>query len=108
MRLGNWIPVLTAALAACVLADDAATGAFDDDENDDAIGVDSKEDGTGTGPMTYRSGCGAPIRTGTYVLHGDVVLPTGVAPNYYVTVTDEKIAAISPFPPTNKNFVETN
>ena len=32
----------------------------------------------GTAVERLRSGCGAPIRTGSYALHGDVVTPTGV------------------------------
>jgi cytosine/adenosine deaminase-related metal-dependent hydrolase len=99
----------TLVIAAC-LAEDTNQGAYDDDENDDTVGApdDNKADEAGTGPKTYRSGCGAPIRTGTYVLHGDVVLPTGVARGYYLTVTDEKIAAISPIAPKTATVVETN
>ncbi|HSD90129.1 MAG TPA: amidohydrolase family protein, partial [Kofleriaceae bacterium] len=109
MRLRKLIPVLTAALAACVIADESATGAFDDDENDDTLGVDNKADESGTtGPMTYRSGCGTPIRTGTYILHGDVVLPTGVARGYFVTINGEKIQAIGPVAPAQMPFIETN
>ncbi|HEY5944519.1 MAG TPA: amidohydrolase family protein, partial [Kofleriaceae bacterium] len=96
MKFRSWTLALTAALAACVLTDDSVTSAFDDDENDDTLGVDSKADDGTPGPQTYRSGCGAPIRTGTYILHGDVVLPTGVARDYYITITDEKITAIEP------------
>jgi cytosine/adenosine deaminase-related metal-dependent hydrolase len=106
MRFPQWTTLLAAALAACAVADDG--GAFDESENDDSVGVDSKADiGGTTGPQTYRSGCGAPIRTGTYTLHGDVVLPTGVARDYYVTVTNEKLAAISPVAPAQSRIIET-
>lgn len=106
MRLPQLTTLLTAALVACAVADDS--GAFDESENDDTLGVDSKADASGTtGPQTYRSGCGAPIRTGTYTLHGDVVLPTGVARDYYVTVTNEKIAAVGPLAPTQAPIIET-
>jgi len=102
-------PVLAAALAACAIAGDSGTGAFDESDNDDSLGVDTKADSSGTsGPQTYRSGCGAPIRTGTYTLHGDVVLPTGVEHGYYVTVTDEKIAAVGPWAPLAGQVIETN
>jgi len=96
--------VTTILLAAC-LAEEAPQ-AFDPDENDDTLGAspDGKDD---SAKATYRSGCGAPIRSGTYTLHGDVVLPTGVAANYYVTVTDEKIAAIGPVAPKGV-VIETN
>ena len=63
------------ALAACL------DQAYEDtqDENDDSVGVDdSKADSSGTtASKAYRSGCGAPIRTGSYALHGDVVTPSG-------------------------------
>jgi 5-methylthioadenosine/S-adenosylhomocysteine deaminase len=107
MKLRSWTFALTA-LAACALTDEP-TGAFDEDENDDTLGVDSKADGGLIGSKGYRSGCGAPIRTGTYMLHGDVVLPSGVAPGYYVTITDEKITAIQPFATMQGvRIIETN
>jgi cytosine/adenosine deaminase-related metal-dependent hydrolase len=95
------------ALAACL---DQAYEDSDYDENDDTVGVDdSKADDSGTsGSKIYRSGCGAPIRTGTYALHGDVAAPTGVLPGYYVVVTDEKISAVTPFAPQGAPVIETN
>jgi cytosine/adenosine deaminase-related metal-dependent hydrolase len=81
------------ALAACL---DQAYEDDSYDENDDTVGVpDTKADGGGK--SQYRSGCGAPIRTGSYALHGDVVTQNGVLPDYYVVVTDEKISSITPF-----------
>jgi len=80
------------------------------DENDDTTGVDdSKADASGTtASRSYRSGCGAPIRTGSYALHGDVVTPAGVLPGYYVVVTDEKISAVAATPPSDVTTIETN
>ncbi len=94
------------ALTACL--DQAYEDA--DDGNDDTTGVDdSKADSSGTtASRSYRSGCGAPIRTGSYALHGDVVTPAGVQAGYYLTVTDEKIAAISPTAPDGVQVIETN
>ncbi|MBV8758575.1 MAG: amidohydrolase family protein, partial [Deltaproteobacteria bacterium] len=79
------------------------------DENDDSVGVDdSKADDGGTvASKSYRSGCGAPIRTGSYALHGDVVTQNGVLTNYYVEITDEKIAAVTPFAPQGVKVIET-
>ena len=92
------------ALAACI-TDQASNQAFDDDDNDDTLVADGKADSvTASG---YRSGCNAPIRTGTYALHGDVVTPNGVLPSYYLVVTDEKISAIQATPPA-ATVVETN
>lgn len=94
--------LLTTLLAGCALAA-CLDQAYEDtqDENDDTVGVDdSKADSSGTtGSKIYRSGCGAPIRTGSYALHGDVATPTGVLPGYYVVVTDEKISDLTPFAP---------
>jgi 5-methylthioadenosine/S-adenosylhomocysteine deaminase len=102
---------LTALLAGIALAG-CLDQAYEDaaDENDDTVGVDdSKADASGTtGSKIYRSGCGAPIRTGSYALHGDVVGPQGILPNYYVVVTDEKISAVTPFAPMSTPVVETN
>lgn len=42
----------------------------------------------------YRSGCGAPIRTGSYALLGDVVTPTGVIEGGYVVVDGEHIVEV--------------
>lgn len=94
-------------LAACL---DQAYEDSDYNENDDTVGVDdSKADESGTsGSKIYRSGCGAPIRTGSYALHGDVAAPTGVLPGYYVVVTDEKITAVTPFAPQGVAVLETN
>lgn len=94
------------ALAACL---DQAYEDTDYDENDDTVGVDdSKADENGTKlANSYRSGCGAPIRTGSYALHGDVVTREGVLPDYYVVVTDEKISAITPFAPMDTPEIET-
>lgn len=103
--------LLTTLLAGCALAA-CLDQAYEDtqDENDDTVGVDdSKADSSGTtGSRIYRSGCGAPIRTGSYALHGDVATPTGVMPGYYVVVTDEKISEVTPFAPMNMAVVETN
>jgi cytosine/adenosine deaminase-related metal-dependent hydrolase len=95
------------ALAACL---DQAYEDSDYDENDDTVGVDdSKADESGTSSSKiYRSGCGAPIRTGSYALHGDVAAPSGVLPGYYVVVTDEKISAVTPFAPMGTPVIETN
>jgi cytosine/adenosine deaminase-related metal-dependent hydrolase len=92
-------------LAAC-LTDEAADQAFDDEDNDDTLIADGKADGTAA--SGYRSGCGAPIRTGSYALHGDVVTPTGVKANYYLVVTDEKITHIVAAKPSGVTIVETN
>jgi 5-methylthioadenosine/S-adenosylhomocysteine deaminase len=94
------------ALAACL---DQAYEDSNPDENDDTVGVDdNKADESGTtGSRIYRSGCGAPIRTGSYALHGDVYAPSGVLPGYYVVVTDEKISAVTPFPPMDAQVIET-
>lgn len=96
------------AFAACL--DQAYEDTQDQDENDDTLGVDdSKADSSGTtGSKAYRSGCGAPIRTGSYALHGDVVTPAGVMPGYYVVVTDEKISDITALAPTDTQVLETD
>ncbi len=91
-------------LAACV-TDEESQGAFDNDDNDDTLMDGGKEDSVLR--SAYRSGCNAPIRTGTYALHGDVVTPAGVAVGNYVVVTDEKIAAVQPYAPTGVTVVET-
>ena len=67
--------------------------AFDDEDNDDSLLTDAKEDAVKA--SSYRSGCGAPIRTGTYVLKGSVVTPTSVLATGYVVVTDEKIVDVA-------------
>jgi cytosine/adenosine deaminase-related metal-dependent hydrolase len=84
------------ALAACI--SDQVEQAFDNDDNDDTLVSNGKEDSVIA--SGYRSGCGAPIRTGSYALHGDVVTPTGVLPGAYVVVTDEKISAVGTDPGT--------
>ena len=91
-------------LAACVT--DEGLQAFDDDDNDDTLVADGKEDSAIA--SAYRSGCNAPIRTGSYALHGDVVTPAGVQANYYLVVTDEKISAIQATAPTGMQVLETN
>jgi cytosine/adenosine deaminase-related metal-dependent hydrolase len=91
------------ALAACIdqaYEDQAA------DENDDTVGVDDSKSDNGSHSF-YRSGCGAPIRTGSYALHGDVYGPNGILPGYYVVVTDEKISALTPFAPMDTPVIET-
>ena len=92
------------ALAACVT--DEGLQAFDDDDNDDTLVADGKEDSVIA--SAYRSGCNAPIRTGSYALHGDVVAPAGVQAGYYLVVTDEKISAIQATKPTGMPVLETN
>jgi 5-methylthioadenosine/S-adenosylhomocysteine deaminase len=92
---------------ACLVSE--VTSAYDDDENDDttfAGTVDPKADTVTT--TAYRSGCKGPIRTGSYALHGDVVLPAGVMAGAYVVVTDEKIAAVATIAPTGMSIVETD
>ena len=91
------------ALAACVT--DEGLQAFDDDDNDDTLVPDGKADSTASNG--YRSGCGAPIRTGSYALHGDVYTPTGVKTGYYVVVTDEKISAVQSTKPSSMTVIET-
>jgi cytosine/adenosine deaminase-related metal-dependent hydrolase len=90
-------------VAACVTEE--LTSAYDEDENDDTTVANGKEDAVIA--SGYRSGCGAPIRTGSYALHGDAVLPTGVQLGAYVVVTDEKIAAIQATAPVGVTVVET-
>jgi 5-methylthioadenosine/S-adenosylhomocysteine deaminase len=107
MRRPKLFSLLGVTLLAACLADEGTMGAFDDDDNDDTAG-DNNLDGKADGKSAYRSGCGAPIRSGSYALHGDVVLPTGVAAGYYVTVTGEKIAAIDALPPKGISIIETN
>jgi len=105
MRRKHLVMILSSvALAACVAEE--LEGAFDPDENDDTVDVGGKEDAVNK--SGYRSGCNAPIRTGSYALHGDVVTPTGVAVANYVTVTDEKIAAITALAPKGMPIVETD
>jgi 5-methylthioadenosine/S-adenosylhomocysteine deaminase len=99
-----------ATFSACVVNEvvDAYDTAYDDGENDDTTfaGADDTKADTVVA-SAYRSGCNAPIRTGSYALHGDVVLPTGVAPGRYVVVTDEKIAAITTTAPAGVAVVES-
>src|SRR5438067_3643069 len=103
-RLGTALRTIgLIALAACV--SDEELQAFDDDDNDDTLVADGKTDSTASNG--YRSGCGAPIRTGSYALHGDVYTPTGVRTGGYVVVTDEKIAAVQTTAPTGMTIVET-
>jgi cytosine/adenosine deaminase-related metal-dependent hydrolase len=92
-------------LAACI-TDESAEQAFDDEDNDDTLVADGKADSTAA--SGYRSGCSAPIRTGSYALHGDVVTPSGVKSDYYLVVTDEKISAIQSTKPSSMTVVETN
>jgi cytosine/adenosine deaminase-related metal-dependent hydrolase len=106
MKLGSVSRTIAlAALAACI-TDEASTQAFDDDDNDDTLVADGKADSTAA--SGYRNGCGAPIRTGSYALHGDVVTPTGIMASYYVTVTDEKISHITAAKPSGMTVIETN
>ena len=70
------------------------TGPFDDSDNDDSIGALAEGKADSAQAAQYRSGCGAPIRSGKYALRGDVVTPTGVLVNGYVVVDGEKIAEI--------------
>src|SRR5438105_15806381 len=95
MRIHSTVALVL--LAACIT--DEGTQAFDDDDNDDTLVADGKEDSVVA--SGYRSGCNAPIRTGSYALHGDVVTPNGVLTGNYVTVTDEKIAKIGSTKPTS-------
>jgi cytosine/adenosine deaminase-related metal-dependent hydrolase len=89
--------LLSAALLAlpttgCDPEADEPIGAFDEDDNDDTLG--SGAGGKADGKSGYRTGCGAPIRTGRYALRGDVVTPTGVLPRGYVVVDGERIAEV--------------
>ena len=79
--------------AGCDIPEEDTTSAFDDEDNDDTLVLDGKADGVT--PNIYRSGCGTPIRTGSYALLGTVVTPTGVLTTGYVVVTDEDISAIA-------------
>ena len=93
----NHVPLLLAALvlvaaAACAPDVDDAVSPFDGDETDDSVG--SGPGGKADGATSYRSGCGAPIRTGAYALKGNVVTPTGVLVNGYVVVEDEMIREV--------------
>jgi cytosine/adenosine deaminase-related metal-dependent hydrolase len=103
MRRRNLVLALfSVALVACIA--DELEGAFDDEDNDDTLSDGKADSVTASG---YRSGCNAPIRTGSYALHGDVVTPGGVKTNYYVVVTDEKISAVQSTKPTGMSIVET-
>ena len=106
MHRSKLVPVLYTVLVACLAGESEFDQAFDDDDNDELVGVD---DGgkTDSASKNYRSGCGAPIRTGSYALHGDVMLPAGVAKGRYLVVTDEKIAAIETTAPSGMTIVET-
>jgi len=78
--------------AACSPDDQTATDDTWIDENDDTVGADPE--GKGDAATQYRTGCGSPIRTGTYALKGDVVTPTKVLLNGYVVVDGEKIVDV--------------
>ena len=108
MRLSKLAACLLGAtiFAACVV--DEAMQAFDDDEGDDTLGEGGGGKADGAGSTSYRSGCGAPIRTGSYALHGDVIAPGGVMTGAYVVVTDEKIAAVQTTAPTGMTVIETH
>jgi len=62
------------------------------DENDDTVGADPE--GKGDSATQYRTGCGSPIRTGSYALKGDVVTPTKVIKSGYVVIDGEKIVDV--------------
>ena len=67
---------IAASLALLVACDDGASppAAFDADEDDDSVGIGGgKSDNFDED--SYRSGCGDPVRTGSYALHGQIVTP---------------------------------
>ena len=77
------------------------------DENDDTVGTGEGGKADGTSASTYRSGCGAPIRTGKYALKGDVVGPLGVKLDSYVVVDGEKIVAVQASAPMGVTVIDT-
>ena len=84
-----WTFILVTLVGAC--APDDPQQAFDESENDDTLDEGGKADGRSGG---YRSGCGAPIRSGRYALAGDIVTPTGVVAGGYLVVDGEQIAEV--------------
>jgi cytosine/adenosine deaminase-related metal-dependent hydrolase len=103
------IIVLASLLAACDPNAEYTAGdeAFDEDDNDSTLGAPGKEDST---RGQYRDDCGASVRTGTYALRGDIVLPTKVLARGYVVITDNKIAAIKSYQsgaPVGMTIVDT-
>jgi cytosine/adenosine deaminase-related metal-dependent hydrolase len=87
------LPLFSGACAAVdEPVDDEDLSPFSGDEGDEPLSLEvGKAD---SGSAGYRTGCGAPIRTGSYALKGDVVTPTGVLAGAYVVVQDEKIAEV--------------
>ena len=101
MRTARWM------LVACLLH---AAGCEDEDE-----AFTSEDNGTEiageVSANAYRSGCGAPIRIGSYALGGDIITPSGVLAGGYVVVTDETITAVRTHvegPPAGVTLIETN
>jgi len=97
-------------MAACV-ADDGEQSAFDEEDNEDSVGLDGDEGGKADGEGHYRSGCsGDEIRTGTYALRGDIVAGWGIVRNGFVVVNGEKIQDIKSWywsPPEGMPVVTT-
>jgi 5-methylthioadenosine/S-adenosylhomocysteine deaminase len=108
-RLGFGLAMALLGLAGC--GDEDTTDPyllFSEEENDNTVGGGEAGKADAVTATGYRSGCGAPIRTGTYTLKGDVITPTGVYLRGYVVVTDEKISSVRRIAPAYNTVAGMN
>ena len=88
-----WLLASLLGSAGCAALDgEDAFSPWDEDESDTTTG--DGPGGKADAIAGYRAGCNEPIRTGRYVLKGDVVTPTGVVKGGFVVVEDEKIVEV--------------
>lgn len=104
------LAAIAPALPGCLAEESGPASPFDEEDNDDSIGLDGDE-GKADGEGHYRSGCaGDEIHNLRYALKGDVVAPWGTVRNGYVVVNGEKIERIENYywlPPTGMPVINT-
>ncbi|HTM22312.1 MAG TPA: amidohydrolase family protein [Kofleriaceae bacterium] len=82
-------------MAACTMDGDDEASPFDEEDNEDSLGLRGDEGGKADGEGHYRSGCpGDEIRAGRWAVRGDIVTPTSIIRKGILVINGEKIERI--------------